>query len=195
MKKLIAVCLALVALAGCSKPKQEALTFSKIENKNMLELHSTKYDMKDYHLIRGEVADFEYISMAESLRFFDEKGSGVIYYGYNSCPWCVRAVPELNEVAKQVDLPVYYVNAKDQVSDEIYSRLISKISSTLTKDASGQYEFYVPYVLAINQGEIVGYHLSLVDSFQMKKDDDQMNESQKQELQKIYYDLFQKSQQ
>ena len=50
---------------------------------------------------------------------------------------------------------------------------------------------YVPEVVAIKDGEIVGHHLSLVDSFDGSKQNE-MNEDQKSELQNIYVELIKK---
>ena len=38
-----------------------------------------------------------------------KKGSGIIYFGYNTCPWCRSLVSTLTEVAKEKKEKIYYV--------------------------------------------------------------------------------------
>ena len=49
---------------------------------------------------------------------------------------------------------------------------------------------YVPFVVGIKNGEVVGSHISLVDDFTIESESSQMSDSQKQELQDIYADII-----
>ena len=57
----------------------------------------------------------------------------------------------------------------------------------------GEPVMYVPEVVAIKDGKIVGHHLSLVDSFDSSVQNE-MNEDQKLELINIYLDMIKKLQ-
>ena len=49
---------------------------------------------------------------------------------------------------------------------------------------------YVPMVVGIKDGKVVGSHTALVDSFEIKDETSQMNDKQKKELQDIYTDII-----
>ena len=190
MKKILTCLLAVVLLAGCfnktesnKNTSSDALTIT-----NKVSLTSTKADMKGYKWIRNDVADFQLITLKESLRMFEEGGTGILYYGYDECAWCNRAVPELNEVAKELNLTIYYVDASAKVEKDDYKKLLEYIDPVLKVNSSGEKGFYVPTVIGVKNGKLVDYHVSLLDSFELSKDDPnkQLSDAQKQELQDIY---------
>ena len=190
MKKILTCLLAVVLLAGCfnktdskKNTSSDALTIT-----NKVSLTSTKADMKGYKWIRNDVADFQLITLKESLRMFEEGGTGILYYGYDECAWCNRAVPELNEVAKELNLTIYYVDASAKVEKDDYKKLLEYIDPVLKVNSSGEKGFYVPAVIGVKNGKLVDYHVSLLDDFELSKDDPdkQLSDAQKQELQDIY---------
>ena len=190
MKKILTCLLAVVLLAGCfNKTESKKNTSSDtLTITNKVSLTSTKVDMKGYKWIRNDVADFQLISLKESLRMFEEGGTGILYYGYDECAWCNRAVPELNEVAKELNLTIYYVDASAKVEKEDYKKLLEYIDPVLKVNSSGEKGFYVPAVIGVKNGKLVDYHVSLLDDFELSKDDPnkQLSDAQKQELQDIY---------
>ena len=190
MKKILTCLLAVVLLAGCfNKTESKKNTSSDtLTITNKVSLTSTKVDMKGYKWIRNDVADFQLISLKESLRMFEEGGTGILYYGYTECAWCNRAVPELNEVAKELNLTIYYVDASAKVEKEDYKKLLEYIDPVLKVNSSGEKGFYVPAVIGVKNGKLTDYHVSLLDSFELSKDDPnkQLSDAQKQELQDIY---------
>ena len=190
MKKILTCLLAVVLLAGCfnktdskKNTSSDALTIT-----NKVSLTSTKADMKGYKWIRNDIADFQLITLKESLRMFEEGGTGILYYGYDECAWCNRAVPELNEVAKELNLTIYYVDASAKVEKDDYKKLLEYIDPVLKVNSSGEKGFYVPAVIGVKNGKLVDYHVSLLDDFELSKDDPdkQLSDAQKQELQDIY---------
>ena len=190
MKKILTCLLAVVLLAGCfNKTDSKKNTSSNaLTITNKVSLTSTKADMKGYKWIRNDVADFQLISLKESLRMFEEGGTGILYYGYDKCAWCNRAVPELNEVAKELNLTIYYVDASAKVEKDDYKKLLEYIDPVLKVNSTGEKGFYVPAVIGVKNGKLVDYHVSLLDDFELSKDDPdkQLSDAQKQELQDIY---------
>jgi len=193
MKKILTCLLAVVLLAGCfNKTDSKKNTSSDtLTITNKVSLTSTKADMKGYKWIRNDVADFQLISLKESLRMFEEGGTGILYYGYDECAWCNRAVPELNEVAKELNLTIYYVDASAKVEKDDYKKLLEYIDPVLKVNSSGEKGFYVPAVIGVKNGKLAEYHVSLLDSFELSKDDPnkQLSDAQKQELQDIYRNI------
>jgi len=193
MKKILTCLLAVILLAGCfNKTESKKNTSSDtLTITNKVSLTSTKADMKGYKWIRNDVADFQLITLKESLRMFEEGGTGILYYGYDECAWCNRAVPELNEVAKELNLTIYYVDASAKVEKDDYKKLLEYIDPVLKVNSSGEKGFYVPAVIGVKNGKLVDYHVSLLDDFELSKDDPnkQLSDAQKQELQDIYRNI------
>ena len=59
-----------------------------------------------------------------------------------------------------------------------------------TDEETGEKEMYVPMVVGIKDGKVVGSHTALVDSFEIKDETSQMSDKQKKELQDIYTDII-----
>lgn len=195
MKKIITLVLTLLVLVGCSTgtPTDKTdKTTEKIDvsTLNILDFNNEQADMSGYELLTDTKHVYKQITMEDSIRLFTEKGSGVVYYGYLGCPFCQQAVPVLNNAARQMGVDIYYVDvmSPEGTSDEITAELIDHIKDFLVEE-EGEPVFYVPQVFVIKDGEIVGDHLSLVDSYDISEGDD-MNESQRTELRNIYLEMI-----
>ena len=62
--------------------------------------HCEKQGCKDHY------DNYEY---PERYVVFQEGGSGIVVYSADSCPWCNRAIPVLNEMLKTVKVASFYV--------------------------------------------------------------------------------------
>ena len=189
MKKIVLILTALLTLVSCGKQEQEVDKTVTITNS--VELNTYDADMSGYKWLYDSEPAFTEITLEESIRIFKEEGSGILYYGYAGCPWCERAVPILNKVAKETGVTVYYINVHFQTTMEAYNELMTYISPILEKDSEGEPVFKVPEVIAGKNGEITDHHLALVEDFKIENDDSQMSDSQKKELEDIYLNLIQ----
>lgn len=226
VKKTITLTLCLFLLAGCaSNTHQEGNTETptptatatsqatldpakKVTITSSVAATSKTLDMSGYKWLTDKDPAFIQISMSESLKFMDEGGSGIFIYSYPTCPWCNRAVPVLNEVAKEMGVHIYYIdvyeselmdpngNSFSAEGKEVIQSMLTHFDSILkheTNSDTGKSEptLYTPEVIAIKKGKITDHHVALVDSFSMTSDDDQMNDDQKAELKTIYEKLIQ----
>lgn len=119
--------------------------------------------------------------------------TGVIYFGFPGCPWCRNMIPVLFDVAKENNIDmIYYFNPSDIRSngDEDYKRLVNILNDYLLENSDGEKTLYVPDVYFIKDGQIVGHHLSTIDS--QTDPYIPMTEDQTKELQNIYQQLFDK---
>ena len=189
MKKIVLILTALLTLVSCGKQEQEVDKTVTITNS--VELNTYDADMSGYKWLYDSEPAFTEITLEESIRIFKEEESGILYYGYVGCPWCERAVPILNKVAKETGVTVYYINVHFQTTMEAYNELMTYISPILEKDSEGEPVFKVPEVIAVKDGEITDHHLALVEDFKIENDDSQMSDSQKKELEDIYLNLIQ----
>ena len=83
-----------------------------------------------------------------------EKGTGVVYLGFPECPWCKAYVTYLNEVAK-----VYYYNILEDRKNNTkeYQKIIELLGDYVANDEEGNKRIYVPMVIGVNKGQIVGF--------------------------------------
>ena len=205
MKKLYISLLA-VMLAGCSAAgvSASAVSSSAEEEESGLILNTKELDMDGYWWLDDDDPAFIQISFTESFRLFEEGGTGMLVYSYPDCPYCNRAVPVLNEAAKEKGIKVYYVDVyepemttdttEEQFYEDLYHLydLLDPILEKMTNETTGEIEpaFYVPEVVAIKDGEIVGHHCSLTDDFVLEDSETQMTDEQRQELKDDYLRLI-----
>lgn len=156
-------------------------------------------------------------SNAEEIVNIIENGSGVIYFGYPECPWCRSAVPALLTAAKEANIEtIYYMNLKEErdvktvdqdgniitekeASDD-YKKILKALDQYLDdytiEDVKGNKintntkRIYVPLVVFVKDGQVVGIHADTVES---QTDPYQgLNEKQEEELTLIYLKFMNK---
>lgn len=188
MKKLLYVCAAALVLAGCGKKEEEE---TGLVIHNAVEPVSVAADMSGYQWLNDEEPPFLEITPDECMRFFDEGGTGLLYFGRSNCPYCQRAVPELDVVLNEYDLSVYYVDVDlSKLTYEKYEELLPYLDAALAESESGEKNFLIPDIIAVKEGKIIGNHISLVDDFEFSSGDAQLTDAQKETLRGIYRDLI-----
>ena len=102
---------------------------------------------------------FLYRNADEIIRIL-ENGTGVVYLGFPECKWCQKYVTYLNEFAKENDITrIYYFDILDDRTNntEAYQEIVSLLEDYLSYDEEGNKRVFVPAVIVVNQGEIVGF--------------------------------------
>ena len=110
---------------------------------------------------------FVYKSIDEIINIL-EHGTGVVYLGFPECPWCAAYVPYLNEVAKDNDVEkVYYYNILNDRKDnnDNYKKLVEILKDHLRYDEVGNKRICAPSVIAVKDGEIVGFDDEEISSY------------------------------
>ena len=128
-------------LIGCTKKKTDSEKFAK-----------------EYPSVT-EYNYFVYRDSKEIIKIL-ENGTGVVYLGFPECPWCQAYVPILNEVADIEGLEkIYYYNILEARKDntEDYQKMVEILSDYLQYDDEGNKRIYVPAVIFVSKGEIVGF--------------------------------------
>ena len=183
-----------ILLFGC-KPTPESQNSNTTETLNLVYVDQKESDLKSYTFLADDNPAFKEITFESSIKFFTEGYSGILYYGKVGCPWCERAVPILNAVAKDNNISIYYIDANKGMGEtkrereENYANLSKYISDSFQEDSNGKKGMFVPDVIAVKNGKMVAYHVSLVDDYDIHKND-QLSESQKQELYNIYQQMI-----
>lgn len=111
--------------------------------------------------------------------------TSIIYFGYDSCPWCRNIAPVLVDVTNKSDKidKFYYFNVNQNYSD-VKDELYEILSEYVDTDEDGQRGIYVPRVFFIKNGKVLYEHLSAVESY--TNPFIEMTNDQKAELSAIY---------
>ena len=120
-----------------------------------------------------------YKTTEEVLDLIDKKKSFVLYFGFDTCPWCRSVVPTLASISKELNQEVYYIDVKDirdtfELDDDNkpklvkkgskdYSRLLEKLEPvledyTLTDSDNneikvGEKRIYAPSIISVIDGK------------------------------------------
>ena len=137
--------------------------------------------------------------------------TAIIYFGFPECPWCRNAVPVLIDTAKELGIDkIYYYNA---VTIRDKKTLDEKGNIIIEEEGTKEYKelvellyehlpiydglndnkikrLYLPTVLFVKNGKILGLHTSTVDS--QKDPYKKLTNEQYQELKSIYFDYINK---
>ena len=114
---------------------------------------------KEYTQV-SEYNAYVYRDINEIIKIL-EHGTGIIYLGFPECPWCQAYVPILSEVADTEGLEkIYYFNIYNDRKDNTqnYQKIVSIIEEYLQYDDEGNKRIYVPAIIAVSEGKIVGYN-------------------------------------
>ncbi len=187
---------------------------SKEFKKQYESLNGTKNDSdKDYLEVSLKENNPVQIKTDEEILDVLENGTGVIYFGFNSCPWCRSMVETLIESFDDNELEnLYYVDVKDirstfevkkkkvvntKKGTDAYYDILEYLDEYLTeyKITSNKKEYdtkekrlYAPTVVVLKNGEIIGFHEGTVES----QTDPWLglNADEKKELKATFDELF-----
>lgn len=104
---VMCVLLASIAYLKIANTTNDALKFKEeYESLNGTEAHGKKYSNLEISMDNP----IKYSNYDEILDIIENK-SGIIYFGFPSCPWCRTALPVLFDVAKENNIEtIYYLN-------------------------------------------------------------------------------------
>ena len=190
LKTLFAISLFL--LTGCTAKGNNTPTSNEIETEKII-----LSDMSGYETYNKDISYIYYdMTVEDMISKMDQGDSFVVYFGFETCPWCNDAMPILNEVAQANGIKVGYVNTRKEESwssntdIDNYSLLVEKVGKYLSKDDEGNPRLYVPFVFFIKNGEVVGGHEGTVDGHNAHER--RIDEEEAEELTRIYQELFEK---
>lgn len=185
------------------KQEYESLNNTKSEdNKDYLTLN-IKEDNKILYKTGDEIIDIL------------ENKTGVIYFGFNTCPWCRNIITPLLNSAKNNNIKnLYYVDIKDirssyKVEDnkltkevlgtksyyKILELLDKYLEPLILTENDEQYDtkekrLYAPTVVVVKEGEILDLHSGSIDN--QEDPYKSLNEIEQKELESIYNKMFMK---
>lgn len=135
------------------------------------------------HMIVPENLNIHTLDFAGTKELL-EKGTGILYFGFPTCPWCRNLLPELFVAMQENGIQdLYYFNPKairdkkslneageiivETPTSPEYQYLLDKMDSILPvyeglNDESIK-RLYVPMVVVLKDGKILGHHFNTLD--------------------------------
>lgn len=128
-----------------------------------------KSDMSGYEGFADENHVFYDMSVREAAEQMEKGKTFVIYFGFAKCPWCIDAVPVLNEEAKKAGMKVAYADTRrdpswqSNLDLEDYDLLVEILGDYFEYDDNGIKHLYTPHVFFIKDGKVVSEHSGTVE--------------------------------
>ena len=158
-------------------------------------LSGPKSDMARYSNFADQEEHIFYdLTVKEMAQAMDEKRTFAVYFGYDSCEWCLDAVPVINEAAKQSGQTVGYVDTRANPAWEKntdiddYDLLVEKVGEYLEFDDKGVRHLYVPTLFFIKEGKVVQFHEGTLEGHNARNR--AMTPEEREELRLILLDKF-----
>ncbi len=130
---------------------------NEVKEENTTVIDSVEFS-KEYSTVDTSNV-FVYRDIDEIINIL-KNGTGIIYLGFPECQWCQAYVPYLNEVAKENDLEkIYYFNILEDRKNKTdkYMEIVNILKFYLQYDEEGIKRVYVPAIIAVKEGEIIGF--------------------------------------
>lgn len=139
------------------------------------------------NVLISEINTVKYATENEIIELL-ENGTGVIYFGFSTCPWCRSLISTLTSIAENKSETIYYLDIlnirssfeiKDGKLDKIkngtkgYYKILELLDDVLDDfylvDNNNRYDteekrLYAPTVIAVQKGEITDIHVGTVSS-------------------------------
>ena len=212
MKKIMAIIISILFIIGIMVvgllsliDEEQKVSGDSLKFKEEYEILNGKYYLEyDLTLSTIEIAKDNpmiYLNDNEVISKLT-KGTQVIYFGFPECGWCRRTVPVLLSFAKNNKIDnIYYYNFSnlrteyEKGTNEIKVSLYKNIVEVLKEHIDNEYDdgtkrLSAPTVIFIKDGEIVGSHYKLVDSYEDYNTE--LTKEQTDELLNIYQKYYNK---
>ncbi|MCH4207288.1 MAG: thioredoxin family protein [Solobacterium sp.] len=165
--KLVSLILVFCALGGCELVKVNTTdttaspTASPTASASEETLSDAQQMAQDYTGLDED--NVFYIGDHDSLTKMLAHGTGIVLLGFPECPWCQAYVPQLNDAVKSAGTQVMYYNIHvDKTEDTAFYQQVAETinawdDSIIQYDNDGNMRIYMPLVLFVSNGELIGY--------------------------------------
>ncbi|MBQ6334879.1 MAG: hypothetical protein IJI46_07430 [Erysipelotrichaceae bacterium] len=165
MRKIIACLFILLLLVSCGRKQEEEET---LKPEYTYEIVSTRIDMSAYEGVSSTDHNFRLISVKELFNVIDNKSSGIFYFGRENCNCCQRVCKYLDEVAKELNQTVYYIDAYNQqdglIEDkQLQEKLSSYLEPIMGFGEDGEKTLLTPHVFSVVNGEFYASQICFDD--------------------------------
>ena len=147
MKKLVCL-LCVLMLCSCSGTKDTP--------QYTYDIVSDKVDMSAYPGVSSTNHNFRLVGISQMFNVIDNKSSAIFYLGRSNCNCCQKVCRYINEVAQELDVTVYYIDAYNEaepLTQEIMDRMKEYLSDILSENEDGEKVLLTPHVFTVINGK------------------------------------------
>ena len=204
----IVIVIAIVVLSVYFVNKNKTNTDNNSASTKVEKLYNTLTDKKEYSFsfTLDDNNKFVYSNTNEIIETL-KNGTGIIYFGFPQCPWCRNSVNVLNYLNVDKILYLDVLNLRDSYEvkngslektkepGKGYYEILSLLDEVLddyelvdngVTYKTGEKRLYVPLVVGVKEGKIVGYHVDTVTLDNDQTPYDLLTKKQQEELKEIY---------
>ncbi|NLM63582.1 MAG: hypothetical protein GX190_04645 [Mollicutes bacterium] len=172
--KALIVLLLVVLLVGCNQSFNWQETEDSLNFNEEYEALNGEKNANGNEYVTVEIPStnpFKYLTTEETVKFLEE-GTGVIYFGMPTCPYCRSTLETLLEFAKKNKIETIYYFNPQKIREENtpeYQRMVEILEYFLPTDKVTQKEddpdfnpnkkrLLVPDVYFVNKGEVISHY-------------------------------------
>ena len=184
MKKYLSLFLAsTISLCACSQPAKNINTDGKI--------NACDIDCDD--TTAKESIALNEISMDEAISYFTNKKTGVLYFGFEKCPWCQQAKPIFTDVANTYGIDIQYIKTRDDdrnllYTDEQKKQFTPYLKDYMSNNDDGVLTLFVPLVVYVKDGIVIDGHVGTFEEHDAHERE--LTDQEKEDLKTIYINIF-----
>lgn len=71
----------------------------------------------NYSQVENLATEEDYVNFIISTNDEDK----ILYFGFDECPFCKAFIPKVNQIAYELDLPIYYYNTNEHSQDPTFA--------------------------------------------------------------------------
>jgi len=179
MKKIINILLILLFLTSCSEKPNKDSDFI---------IETYPVDMSVYSGVEND-GTFVGTTVYELQRCLSEKGSGIFYLGYRSCHYCQAILTYPYQVAKDLGVIIYYIDAYSTDYPFITGGgmdLYKELLKDYLRYEDDKAVVYTPHIFTVINGEIKGSIISVNSNWDVTSLTSQQINTIKDEYNKIF---------
>lgn len=156
MKKSAVLLFIMFMITGCIRSDNDVPKYT-------YEIQAERVDMSGYKGVSSTNHKFLSTTVSELCNVLDNDSSAVFYLGRDNCGCCQSVCRYLDEVARELDVTVYYLdvyNEKEPLTEAVYQDMLrDAIYDILAEDDDGEKVLLTPHVFSIVNGR---FHESLI---------------------------------
>ncbi|MBQ9425365.1 MAG: hypothetical protein IJU42_05420 [Erysipelotrichaceae bacterium] len=162
MKKILIIFLILISLVSCKKKEEIPVPGYTYE------IVSERVDMSEYEGVSSTDHNFRLIKVSELFNTIDSGSSGIFYLGRTNCGCCQKVCRYLSEVAKELNVTIYYIDVYNEEEDltedkQLQDKLYDYLYEILGTDGEGNKTLLTPQVFSVVNGKFYGSQICFDD--------------------------------
>ena len=133
------------------------ICFIVLGNKNYDKDETSSQNLADTYSNLTKDNSFKVVTSTQVINLL-KNGTGIVFLGFSSCPWCQAYAPILNSVAKDHNYAnIYYYDIKEIRANNTseYLAIVKLLKNYLSSDDGGNPRVFVPNVTFVKDGKIV----------------------------------------